>query len=43
MNRAVDSTTTHQSTVGGIHNGVDCLLGDVADSYSNPTVQKSSR
>src|SRR4029079_8990603 len=28
MNRAVDSTTTHQSTVGGIHNGVDCLLGD---------------
>jgi hypothetical protein len=43
MNRAVDSTTTHQSTVGGIHNGIHSLFRDVAYFYGDPTVQKISR
>ena len=43
MNRAIDSTATHQSTVGRIDDRIDSFLGDVAHLYNDPTIEKASR
>lgn len=42
MNRTVHSATAHQSTVGCIDDRIDGFLGDVADLYNHPTIEKAS-
>jgi hypothetical protein len=36
MDRAVDPATASQSLVGGVHHGIDTLLGDIALSSLDP-------
>ena len=42
MNCTVHPATAHQSTVGRIDDRIDGFLGDVAEFYNDPSIEKTS-
>ena len=40
MNRTINSTPTHQSSIRRIHNRIHSFFGDIADFYNNSPCQK---
>ena len=43
MNRTINSTPTHQSSIRRIDNGIHSFFGDIPDFYNNRPCQKRSQ
>ena len=43
MNRTINSTPTHQSSIRRIDNGIHSFFGDIPDFYNNCPHQKGSQ
>ena len=40
MNRTINSTSTHQSSIRRVDNGIHSFFGDIPDFYNNSPRQK---